>query len=54
LILKKVIDVLNKIQKIKDKKIKILITNFIGLKITTIKFYLMRQNYLMIGISQKN
>src|SRR6056300_1258316 len=52
LILKKVINVLNKIQKIKDKKI--LITNFISLKIKKKKFYLIKQNYLMIVISQKN
>ena len=54
LILKKVINVLNKIQKIKDKKVKNFNNNFIRLRIITIKFYLMRQNYLMIGMFQKN
>ena len=40
LILKKVINVLNKIQKIKDKKIKNFKNNFIRLKIITIKILL--------------
>ena len=53
-IFRKVINVLNKIQLVKDKKIKILEIYFTRLKIIKRRSYLMRQSYLVIGMFQKN
>ena len=54
LILKEVIKVLNKIQLIKNKKIKTFKKNIIKSKSIKYRFYLMRLNYFVIGMFQVN
>ena len=54
LILKEVIKVLNKIQLIKNKKIKTFKKKYYKIKSIKYRFYLMRLNYFVIGMFQVN
>ena len=52
-IFKKIIKILNKIQLIKDKKVKILKINYIKFKNTIITFCLMKLNFFVIGMHRR-